>query len=314
MRTSANIRATSPSPSAAFAGAKLTSIGKAFRLLWTVLCLAFKTFSRMDGAQWAGAFAYYAFFGLFPLIVLLVTITAAFVDRDLAGKEVIRYIESYVPIGGAMKGQIFDAITGVVEARGQAGVIALLMLVWVATQVFTTLIAATNKAWGTEAPNWWRLPLDSLVLLGILAGALLLGLAVPIFARLANAWLFPVRGLRSWVYGRGSFTLPLLVVFISLCLFYKLAPRRPTRFSQVWAAALCATVLLRAGQSLFVIYLREFGTFNAVYGAFGGMMALLLWIYLSGCIFMFGACLGAAQAAVLPPGRRAQCHGRLRSV
>jgi len=35
---------------------------------------------------------------------------------------------------------------------------------------------------------------------------------------------------------------------------------------------------------------------NAIYGTFGGIMALLLWIYISGCIFIFGACLCAAQA------------------
>jgi Ca2+-transporting ATPase len=98
------------------------------------------------------------------------------------------------------------------------------------------------------------------------------------------------------VYGRGSFFIPLLVVFFSLSLFYRLAPRRPTRFAEVWAAALCATVLLRAGESLFVIYLKDFATLNAIYGAFGGIMALLLWIYVSGCFFIFGACLCVGQS------------------
>jgi Ca2+-transporting ATPase len=252
-------------------------IGNASRRLGTILWLAVKKFSRIDGAQWAGAFAYYAFFALFPLVVLLVTITSAFID-------------------GEMQHHIFDTIAGVVKARGQAGLIALLMLVWVATQVFTTLICATNRAWSTEVYNWWRLSLKSLALLGIMTGALLLVLAVPIFARMANAWLFPVQGFHSWVYQLGSFTIPLFVIFISVSLFYRIAPRRPTRFAQVWAAALCVTALLRAGESLFVIYLRDFATLNAVYGAFGGMMALLLWIYLSGCIFIFGACLCAAQA------------------
>ena len=102
--------------------------------------------------------------------------------------------------------------------------------------------------------------------------------------------------IRSWVYGLGSFFIPLMVVFFGLSLFYRLAPRRRTRFAEVWAAALCATVLLRASESLFVIYLKDFATLNAVYGAFGGIMALLLWIYLSGCIFIFGACLCAGQA------------------
>jgi Ca2+-transporting ATPase len=83
--------------------------------------------------------------------------------------------------------------------------------------------------------------------------------------------------------------------FLGLSLFYRLAPRRPTRFSEVWAAALCVTVLLLAAENLFVIFLKNFSTLNAVYGTFGGIMALLLWIYLSGCIFIFGTCLSAAQ-------------------
>lgn len=103
---------------------------------------------------------------------------------------------------------------------------------------------------------------------------------------------------RNWVYTLGSFFIPLLVVFTSLSLFYRLAPRRTTRFSEVWVAALCATLLLLIAANLFVIYLKDFATLNAVYGAFGGIMALLLWIYLSGGIFIFGACLCAAQADV----------------
>ena len=92
------------------------------------------------------------------------------------------------------------------------------------------------------------------------------------------------------------------MVFFGLSLFYRLAPRRPTRFAEVWAAALCATILLRVGESLFVIYLQDFATLNAVYGAFGGIMAMLLWIYLSGCVFIFGACLCAGQAEVRGQG------------
>jgi Ca2+-transporting ATPase len=64
----------------------------------------------------------------------------------------------------------------------------------------------------------------------------------------------------------------------------------------VWVAALCASILLQAAESIFMIYLKNFATLNAVYGSFGGIMALLLWIYISGCIFIFGACLCAAQA------------------
>jgi YihY family inner membrane protein len=276
--------------------ARSSRLGQETRRVWAILCLAVKKFLQIDGVQWAGAFAFNAFFSLFPLMILLVTIATAFVDRDRAGKEVIAYVESYVPISGEMQRHIFNIIAGVIKARGQAGAVALLILVWAALQYFITLICAINRAWGTEVNNWWRLPLKSLALLGITTGAILLGMAVPVLMRMAKSWLFTVHNFHFWVYGPGSFFIPLLLVFFGLSLFYKLAPHRPTRFAEVWVGALCATVLLRAGESLFVIYLKLFPTFNAVYGAFGGIMALLLWIYVSGCIFIFGACLCAGQA------------------
>jgi uncharacterized BrkB/YihY/UPF0761 family membrane protein len=53
-----------------------------------------------------GAIAFHVFFSLFPLMILLVTVASLFVDRDRAGKEVIAYMESYVPISGAMQHHI----------------------------------------------------------------------------------------------------------------------------------------------------------------------------------------------------------------
>ncbi|MBN1128037.1 MAG: YihY/virulence factor BrkB family protein [Chitinispirillaceae bacterium] len=276
----------------------LRRLDKKARWVWAILCLAVKKFLGNDGVHWAGAFAFNVFFSLFPLIILLVTIASCYIDRDRAGEEIIAYIEIYVPISGEMQRHIFDALAGVIKARAQAGVVAFLILFWVALQCFITLIRATNRVWGTTVYKWWRLLLKSLLLLGITAGAVLLGMAVPVLMRMAKGWLFPFYDFRSWVYGLESFFIPLLVLFIGLSLFYKLAPRRPTRFAEVWAAALCATVLLRAGESLFIIYLKDFATLNAVYGALGGIMALLLWVYVSGCVFIFGACLCSAQAEV----------------
>jgi YihY family inner membrane protein len=163
-------------------------------------------------------------------------------------------------------------------------------------QIFTTLTCATNRAWGAEISNWWRLPLKSLGFLVIMLFVVLLSIAVPMLAKMTKAWLLPMYDFSIWVYALGSIFIPSVVVFLSLSMFYRLAPSRPTRFAEVWVAALCATTLLYAAENLFVIYLKDFATLNAVYGAFGGIMALLLWIYLSGCIFIFGACLCAAQS------------------
>ena len=205
-------------------------------------------------------------------------------------------MESYVPMSDEMQRHVFHTIAGVITARKQVGAVAFLILVWVALQCFTTLISATNRAWGAEVYNWWRVPLKSIALFSITASAVLIGMAAPVLAKMAKEWLFPMNDFHSLFYALGNFVIPPLVVFLSLNLFYKVAPRQPTRFAEVWAAALCATALLQAADSLFVIYLKNFATLNAVYGALGGIMALLLWIYISGCIFIFGACLCSAQS------------------
>jgi YihY family inner membrane protein len=265
------------------------------RRAWTILILALKRFSRIDGAQWAGAFSFNAFFSLFPLMVLLVTVTSFIVDRERAGKEVISYLTTYVPMSSEMQHHILGTIDGAINARGKAGLVAFLILIWVAHRGFTTLVCATNRAWGTKDYNWWRLPLKSMALLGITAAAVLLGMVAPMLMRMTNHWLVPVNNLGSWFYAFVVLFIPLCAVFLSLCLFYKLAPRPDKRIADVWPAALCATALLQAAESLFMFYVKNFATFNEVYGVFGGIMALLLWIYFSGCIFIFGACVCAAQ-------------------
>ncbi len=271
-------------------------IDQASRRIWVILSDAANRFMRIDGAEWAGAFAHYAFLSLFPLIVLLVSIASLFIERDRAVTDIIAFVASYLPIEGEERSFIFGTVTGVISARSQAGLIAMLILGWSAMRFFSTLIRATNRAWDVDAHSWWRLPMTSLIFLAIMAAAVLVSIAAPILTKMVKESLFPTSDFRSWVYSLWGFFVPMLVVFIGLSLFYRMAPRRRTHFSEVWVAALCATALLKASESLFVIYLKYFVSLNAIYGAFGGIIALLLWVYVAGCIFIFGACLCAAQA------------------
>ncbi|MEO6095628.1 MAG: YihY/virulence factor BrkB family protein [Fibrobacteria bacterium] len=271
-------------------------IQRKFRKAWTVTFLAAKRFLRIDGTHWAGSFAFNAFFSLFPLISLFVTFAAFFVDREIAKRAIITYVEGYVPLDGQMRARIVGSIAGVIQARERAGIVAVIILIWTALQCFTTLVRATNRAWGDEAYNWWRLPLKGMALLGVTAGDVLLGMAAPVLAHVVTSLVFPANKFGSWFYALWGFVVPLLMLFLGLTLFYRLAPRRTTRFAEVWVAAACATALLQTTESLFVLYLKHFAALNAVYGVFGGIMALLLWIYLSGCGFIFGACLCAALA------------------
>jgi Ca2+-transporting ATPase len=269
-----------------------------FQTAWAVFCLAVRKFIKIEGAQWSGAFAYYAFFSLFPLIILSVTVTSTFIDRDRAGAQIISYVETYIPITGAMQSYIFDTISGVIKSRGRATATAILMLVWAAMQTFITLISAINRAWDVEDPHWCLHPLKSLVFLIIMVGSVVIAVTASVGATIAGDWLHQANDLSYSIFAFGCSLLPTLVEFLWLSLFYSHAPHRPTRLAEVWMAALVTTAFLKLAEGAFIIYLKHFATFNAVYGTFGGIMALLLWIYLSGCIFIFGSCLCASQAEV----------------
>ncbi|HNW44946.1 MAG TPA: YihY/virulence factor BrkB family protein [Elusimicrobiales bacterium] len=260
------------------------------------LRLAADKFIQIDGEQRASAFAYNAFFAMFPLILLTVSIASMFVQRAAAGNAVINFAHKYIPLTGEMQGYIFSTVTNVVRARGKAGSLAFVMLIWAASQFFTTITQATNRAWGTQGRRWWHNPLRDLGLLTLMLTAALIGIAVPIVGEMARGVLYKVYFF-PWAYSLWIFFVPWLVLFFSLALFYRFAPHRPTRFSEVWFSAFCATWLLYLAQSLFLFYLRNSTMFNAVYGTFGAIIALMLWIYLSGVIFIFCACLGAAQSA-----------------
>ncbi len=264
------------------------------RLAWTTARLAAARFFKIDGLEWAAAFSFNAFFSLFPLMILLVTITSAFVDAREAGEAALGYLGGYVPIGGELRKHVFEVIQGVIQGRAQASAFALVMLVWTALQCFTTLISVTNAAWGHPPHKWWTLPLKSLTLLSMLAVVTLLAMGFPPLGKLIQDAL-PASDFGSWSYEVAVALLPPVMTFLTLTFFYGHAPQKKVPWRKVWLPASCATGLLFVAQALFVIYVGRFASLNALYGAFGGVMALMLWIWISGCIFIFGACLCAAR-------------------
>lgn len=262
---------------------------------------AWNRFSSIDGTMWAGAFAYNAFFSMFPAVFLTALLASIFLDRQGAADQVIDYMESYVPLTDDMKSYIFDTVSVVVSSRSQVSVVAMALLGWGAIQCFITLATAINRARGGLDYSWWRLPLKSVGLFMVVAIGILIGIGVPLVVNLLGTW-FPVLSAAQlridMVTGQ---VLSPTIIFCCLVMMYRFAPRCSSSFRDIWVGALFATVCLRLGERGFGIYLRDFASFNALYGTFGGIMALLLWIYLSGCIFIFGACLRTTPDEQ-PPG------------
>lgn len=272
---------------------------KRCQIIWRALV----KYDETDGEQRAASFAYYAFFAMFPLILLLITLGTTFLgDKERSTITIIDYVSKYIPLEPTDATVVISTIQGVVQSRKSAGLIAFAVLAWSALRFFQALVRGVNRAWGTKEYSWWRLPIKNLFMTAILASALLLGWAGPNVLRVVrDIYWKHSRGIGidpsfAWhVFNTVEIVIPLLVLFYGMSMFYKFAPQRRTLFREVWGAALFVTISLELLQRLFLLYTTNIGQFNALYGTFGSVVALLLWIYLSGSIIILGGCLSAAR-------------------
>lgn len=265
---------------------------------WQIIKLAGARWAQEDGDQRAAAFAYYLLLSILPLAILLVAAGSWFVEREVATQAVVKLVNHYTPLTSEQERGAVATIRDWLNARGRISLAALPLLLWGALKFLRTLIRTTNRVWRSPTYNWWRLPLKSLGLLGITASAVLIGILLPAVAGLAGRWLAAHLGFPKWAFALMFHLLPGLVLFYGLIMIYRLAPSRPTRFSEVWLGALAATVLIWFGELLFVVYAANFPHFNVLYGALGGIVAVLLWLYLSSCVGVFGICFCTARTKV----------------
>jgi YihY family inner membrane protein len=266
--------------------------------LWQMIRQAIARWAVVDGDQRAGAFAYFLLLSLLPLAILLVAAGSWFVDREVVTQAVVELLNQYTPLTSEQERGTVAIVRDWLNARGTISLAALPLLLWGSLKFLHALIHTTNRIWNAQTYPWWRLPLKSLGLLAITSSAVLISILLLAIAGLARRWLAPHLEFPPWALALVFHLIPCLVLFYGLLMVYKLAPSRPTRFSDVWLGALAATLLIWLGERLFLVYAANFAHFDVLYGALGGTVAFLLWLYLSSCIGVFGICFCAARVEV----------------
>lgn len=247
-----------------------------------------RTFLRIDGIQWGAAFAFNVVFSIFPIMILLVVFTSFFVQADYAVNHVVGYLSQYFPVGNEMKDLISESIDGVVQSRMYASIIAIVVLIWVAVQCFVTLIMVTNQAEGNPKQGFWVLLLKSISLFGVAFITIFLGILIPVVTTIA---LGEVQSSAvAWGLLALNVLAPLVGLFVGLTLLMMIAPNKaPTAKKALFIAGI-TTLILQLAEILFALFMSDLSSSNAVYGTFGGAIATLFWIYVSGCVIILGIC------------------------
>ncbi len=199
---------------------------------------------------------------------------------------------------------VIDTIQGVSQVSGALTIVGLVGMAWSASAMFGAIRKSLNIAWDTDV----RRPVvqQKLVDLGMVLGlGLLLGLSVAGTAAIRTLRVLSDENLGPLSEGTGfawsvlPLFLPAIFSFTVFLLMYRYVPNVQTKIGDVWPGALLATVLFELLKNGFAFYIANFSNYSGAYGALGGLLLFMLWMYLTSNILLIGAELAAEYPRVL---------------
>ena len=267
------------------------------------------------GPSMGAALAYYTMFSLAPLLLIVISVAGLVFGEDAARGEIRVQLSGLMGDAGASAVQsLLTSVHKPAEGAAAAALgVALLLLG--ATTVFGELQDALDRIWRAPArpasAGWLGLVRARLLSFGmILAIGFLLMVSLVLSATLASMarWWGPVLGdwvaLAETINAIGSF----LMVAVMFALIYKIMPRMPVDWRDVWIGALVTAVLFTLGKAVIGLYVGRSGIASG-FGAAGSLVVVLVWVYYSAQIFLLGAeftwvfanTFGSRRGRPLPP-------------
>jgi len=244
-------------------------------------------FQRHKGPWLAAAIAYFTMLAIAPLIIVVVEIAGAFLGHHQRALAAL-----YAYLAQSAGPSAADGIRTIVTStfdRHSTGVLAQIVswsiFVLAAAGLFAALQSALNTVWDVEnktRPFLEAIRTRILALLAVLAIALLLLAMLGIDTVLNTSSLFPMLATV------GQFAVSLLVTAAAFCVLFAVLPETRVEWRSVWLGALITALLFVGGQFVLGWYLGRAGL-SSSYGAFGGIIAFLIWVNYSAQIVLLGA-------------------------
>jgi membrane protein len=267
---------------------------------------AFYRFLEDDGWAIASYIALSTLMALFPFLIL-VTALAAFLGSNNLADEVAHLLLDTWPqeVAAPIAGEVHRVLT---TTRGDVLTASAVSSVYFASSGVESLRIGLNRAYrAAETRSWLLLRLESIVYvlvgaLALLALAFLVVLAPLMFAtaRKYAPWLAPLEATFTFV----RFAVASGVMTLALVLVHKWLPAGHRRYREIIPGILATLVLWLAGGILFGRYLAEFSSnYVTYYAGLASVMIALVFLYLIGGIFMYGAELNSAICQPRRPDR-----------
>lgn len=251
---------------------------------------------EVSGPQLGASIAFYTMFALAPLLIVTIAIAGAVFGPEAARGEIVGEIEGLV--GPVAARAVESMIESAWREPGslQAAIIGAITLLIGATGVFAELRRTFNLIGKVTTPPsaigaFLRARLTAFALLlgfGFLSiASLLLSAALAAFSSFMTE-RYAVLGVLATVF---DLLISATVLSIAFAALVRWLPDEPPTRKGVWISAIASAVLFTIGKSLIGFYLGRTAVASS-YGAAGSFVVLMLWVYYSSQLLLYGAALG----------------------
>jgi membrane protein len=246
--------------------------------------------------QLGAALAYYTVFSLAPLILVLLAIIGWIFQNDPAGawKKVTEQMSYFLDKSAV------DVVQNIAQQAAQptkgllATMIGILLALFGASGVFGQLQDALNTIWGVKAKpgagilGFLRLRFLSFAMVGGVCFLLLVSLTLQSVLRGFSHYVQAVLPGGIVIAMAVYWIFDLAVVILLFAIIFKFLPDAKIQWRDVWIGAIMTAILFAIGKWALGLYLGS-GSAASAYGAASSLITLLLWVYYSSQILLFGA-------------------------
>lgn len=246
--------------------------------------------------QLGAAIAFYVMLSLAPLLLVVIGIAGLAFGDDAARGQVVHQFRDLVGEQGAVAVQDMLANSQSKTGGILSTVIGVIILVVGATSVFAQLQQALDTVWNvperkSSGLGIWALIRDRLLSFSMVCGLaflLLVSLVLSAVLNGLNDWLNAQLGGAATAAGVINFVLSLALSTLLFALIFKVLPHAHVSWRSVWVGALATGALFNLGKYLIGLYLGQ-AAVGSSFGAAGSLVVLLVWVYYSTQLLLFGA-------------------------
>lgn len=248
--------------------------------------------------------AYYLILSFFPFMIFLITLVGY---SSISAVRVLEALDQILPLEAY---NIIRKTVGEVVNTRSRGILSFSFIstLWAASNGVGAVINGLNKAYDEkESRPFWKVKAIALAFTLILSMEILFAFIMLVLGGVIERKIVTLLGPSSvfdFLWNGVRYVFMLSFLFITFSALYLYIPNRKLRWREVLPGAAFSTIGWIAVSMGFAFYVDRFGYFNTIYGSIGGVMILLIWLYLSAVIILIGGELNAALAFDRQESRR----------